>query len=180
MVAKRAVQALGPLRPPPQGPWTLEPNGAPPYTEGMRHLLLAVLATLAAQAVHATQLANLQGMAAGGPASQASGFTGEKMADGTVAVAAPDRAQTPPSVKRSESAVKPASVPVPSPPKSDKLTWQEKYVGTIAAVAGTFWITMGMMGLAAGAVTLGSALPIVAGALAIGFAVKIFTKKFRL
>lgn len=146
----------------------------------MRKLLLAVLATLAAQAVHATQLANLQGMAAGGPASQASGFTGEKMADGTVAVAAPDRAQTPSSVNRTGPAVKPASVPVPPPHKSDKLTWQEKYVGSVAAVAGTFWMTMGVLGLAAGAVTLGSALPIVAGALAIGFAVGIFRKKIRL
>jgi len=145
----------------------------------MRKLLLAVLATLAAQAVHATQLANLQGMAAGGPASQASGFTGEKMADGTVAVAAPDRAKTPPSVARSGPSVKPAAVPVPPPHKNDKLTWQEKTLGVGAAVAGSFWITMGVLGLAAGAVTLGSAIPIVAGVVALGFAVKIFTKKLR-
>lgn len=146
----------------------------------MRNLLLAVLATLAAQAVHAGQMGNLQAMAAGGPASQASGFTGEKMANGAVAVAAPDRAQTPPSVTRPGPTAKPAPVPVPAPPKSDKLTFQEKYFGVVAAAAGTFWMTMGALGLAAGAVTLGSALPIVAGALAIGFAVGIFTKKIRL
>lgn len=102
------------------------------------------------------------------------------MADGTVAVAAPDRARTPPSFDRPTATAKPPSVPVPAPPKNGNLTWQEKYVGSVAAVAGTFWITMGMMGLAAGAVTLGSALPLVAGVVAVGFAVKIFTKKLRL